>query len=363
MREAKRKTPKWPIWKPARGPQASRRQVKNETVGMCLKVHGPDPLKTAMTLKAKSLTCRAQIQTLSKGKTNTSRGTFDGGDTHGRGTVFVSFLHDGPMSLAICIASPYCQANVAQLWFSLSKARGVAFHWQYGVCLLRAEAPVLPPHSKASQTRSWSALSSQNKCSPLQNKDEVIETPRGQHCPSYQLHFPQSAANGDPEVLKLRQVGKFGLSVEFPHSTPVRRTPGNSFWRPHFGDLRGFSGGIENGQSWYVRQGGSDPFLKQIWIRNILHSIRVWPSKEMLYLSPYPRPSTRYKKPADWWGHDWLRAYKYHARKERRLPFHHQQFMLSLGPYRSSSVRFFFLRGNLEGSLARLKRDFFGPTK
>ena len=43
------------------------------------------------------------------------------------------FLSDGPMSFAICGASPYCQAHVAQLWSSLSKTRGVAFLWRHGV--------------------------------------------------------------------------------------------------------------------------------------------------------------------------------------------------------------------------------------
>ena len=67
------------------------------------------------------------------------------------GTVSERFLHDGPMSLAIWRATPYCHANVAQLWSSLSKTRGVASLWRYGVCLPRAEGhpavtdPRFPP--------------------------------------------------------------------------------------------------------------------------------------------------------------------------------------------------------------------------
>ena len=44
-----------------------------------------------------------------------------------------------------------CHANVAQLWSSLSKTRGVASLWRYGVCLSRAEGhpavtdPRFPP--------------------------------------------------------------------------------------------------------------------------------------------------------------------------------------------------------------------------
>ena len=41
------------------------------------------------------------------------------------GTVCARFWHDGPMSFAICRATPCCHANVAQLWSSLSKTRGV----------------------------------------------------------------------------------------------------------------------------------------------------------------------------------------------------------------------------------------------
>ena len=54
------------------------------------------------------------------------------------GTVSERFLHDGPMSLAIWRATPYCHTNVAQLWSSLSKTRGVASLWRCGVCLSRA---------------------------------------------------------------------------------------------------------------------------------------------------------------------------------------------------------------------------------
>ena len=55
------------------------------------------------------------------------------------------------MSLAIWRATPYCHANVAQLRPSLSKTRGVASRWRYGVCLSRAEGhpavtdPRFPP--------------------------------------------------------------------------------------------------------------------------------------------------------------------------------------------------------------------------
>ena len=47
----------------------------------------------------------------------------------GGGTVSERLLHDGPMSLAIWGATPYCRANVAQLWSTLSKTRGVASLW------------------------------------------------------------------------------------------------------------------------------------------------------------------------------------------------------------------------------------------
>ena len=56
------------------------------------------------------------------------------------------------MSLAICGATRYRHTNVAQLWSSLSKTRGVASLWRYGVCLSRAEGhpgvtdPRFPPH-------------------------------------------------------------------------------------------------------------------------------------------------------------------------------------------------------------------------
>ena len=59
--------------------------------------------------------------------------------------------HDGPMSLGIWRVTPYCHANVAQLWSSLSKTRDVASLWRYGVCLSRAEGhpavtdPRFPP--------------------------------------------------------------------------------------------------------------------------------------------------------------------------------------------------------------------------
>ena len=55
------------------------------------------------------------------------------------------------MSLPIWRATPYCHANVAQLWSSLSKTGGVASLWRYGVCLSRAEGhpavtdPRFPP--------------------------------------------------------------------------------------------------------------------------------------------------------------------------------------------------------------------------
>ena len=61
------------------------------------------------------------------------------GDAVGGGTVFVRFLHDGPMSLAICRLSPYCLANVMQDWYSLSQTRGVAFLWRYGAFLLTVD--------------------------------------------------------------------------------------------------------------------------------------------------------------------------------------------------------------------------------
>ena len=48
------------------------------------------------------------------------------------------FLHDGPTSLAIWRATPYCHANVVQLWSSLSKTRDVASLWWYGASLSRA---------------------------------------------------------------------------------------------------------------------------------------------------------------------------------------------------------------------------------
>ena len=49
--------------------------------------------------------------------------------------VLGAFFHDGPMAFAICAVSPYCTANVAQLWSSLSKTSVVTFLWRYGVCL------------------------------------------------------------------------------------------------------------------------------------------------------------------------------------------------------------------------------------
>ena len=77
-----------------------------------------------------------------------------------------------------------------------------------------------------------------------------------QRCPTYQL--PQNAENGDPKIRNRDgpgNSGKFKVSVEFPQEALVRAIPGNSFWGPHFGDLGGFSGGNENGQSWwYVGQ-------------------------------------------------------------------------------------------------------------
>ena len=84
----------------------------------------------------------------------------------GGGTAFVCFLYDGPMSLAICRASPSRQVNVAQLWSSLSKRRCVAFIWWYGVCLSRAgghqavTAPATPfTPIKVSQREAWLAPS------------------------------------------------------------------------------------------------------------------------------------------------------------------------------------------------------------
>ena len=44
--------------------------------------------------------------------------SFDGGGTLLGGTVF-RFLHEGPMSFAICRTTHYCHANVAQLWSSV----------------------------------------------------------------------------------------------------------------------------------------------------------------------------------------------------------------------------------------------------
>ena len=40
--------------------------------------------------------------------------------------ILACFLHDGPMSFAICRATLYCHTSVVQLWSSLSKAKGVA---------------------------------------------------------------------------------------------------------------------------------------------------------------------------------------------------------------------------------------------
>ena len=57
---------------------------------------------------------------------------------------------------------------------------------------------------------------------------------------------PQNAKNGDPNLLK-PCAGKVGAPVE--QKALVRGTLGNSFWGPNFGDLGGFSGGNENGQS------------------------------------------------------------------------------------------------------------------
>ena len=55
------------------------------------------------------------------------------------GTVLARILHDGPMLLAVCRATPYCRANVAQLRSSLSETRDVASLWRYGVCLSHAK--------------------------------------------------------------------------------------------------------------------------------------------------------------------------------------------------------------------------------
>ena len=41
-----------------------------------------------------------------------------------------------------CRVSPYCHANVVQLWSSLSETRGITFPWRYGACL--------PPYEGAS---------------------------------------------------------------------------------------------------------------------------------------------------------------------------------------------------------------------
>ena len=71
------------------------------------------------------------------------------------GTVFERLLHDCPMSFAICRATPYCHANAAQLWSSLSKTRGVASLWRHGACLSHAKGPIChrspAPPSKVSQ--------------------------------------------------------------------------------------------------------------------------------------------------------------------------------------------------------------------
>ena len=56
------------------------------------------------------------------------------------GNGFCALLHDGPMLFAICGATLYCHANMAQLWSSLSKTRGVASLRRYGVHLSRAKA-------------------------------------------------------------------------------------------------------------------------------------------------------------------------------------------------------------------------------
>ena len=67
------------------------------------------------------------------------------------GRAFVRFCMAVRL-FAICRASPYCHANVAQLWSSLNKTRGVTLLWRYSACLSRTEGhqavtdPFAPPH-------------------------------------------------------------------------------------------------------------------------------------------------------------------------------------------------------------------------
>ena len=66
--------------------------------------------------------------------------------------------HDSPVSLAICGASLYCHANVAQLWSSLNKTRGVAFLWRYSVCLSCTEGHQAVTDPGPTQSRSPNQL-------------------------------------------------------------------------------------------------------------------------------------------------------------------------------------------------------------
>ena len=69
--------------------------------------------------------------------------TFDGGGRCWGGAVLERLLHDGPILFATFTATPH--------WSSLSKMRGVASLWQYGMCLSRAKGqravtdPRVPP--------------------------------------------------------------------------------------------------------------------------------------------------------------------------------------------------------------------------
>ena len=89
-------------------------------------------------------------------------------------------------------------------------------------------------------------------CASVDRREIMI-----QRCPTYQLHFPPKRWKWGPQNPKSGpgNSGKFRVSAEFPQKPLVRVIPGNSFWGPHFWRFGGFSGGNENGQSWYVGHG------------------------------------------------------------------------------------------------------------
>ena len=98
------------------------------------------------------------------------------------------FLHDGAMLLAICRATPYCHANVAQLRSSLSKTRG-------GVASLEAWCLSIPCQGnravtdpRATPTPFPPIKSSPNMSIPLWTKVHHIAASQSQCCLHRGLH-------------------------------------------------------------------------------------------------------------------------------------------------------------------------------